>query len=78
MYLCNWKNNNAMATITLNYDGRNKMARAIVDFIEKIGLFTLLKDDEPSETTVKAIEELKEGKAYKANDLQEMLDYLHS
>lgn len=78
MYLCDWKNNNAMATITLNYDGRNKMAKAIVEFIEKTGLFTLLKDDEPNETTIKAIEEVKEGKAYKAKDLQEMMDYLHS
>lgn len=78
MYLCDWKNNNAMATITLNYDGRNKMAKAIVEFIEKTGLFTLLKDDEPNETTIKAIEEVKEGKTYKAKDLQETLDYLHS
>lgn len=78
MYLCIWKNNNAMATITLNYDGRNKMAKAIVEFIEKTGLFTLLKDDEPNETTIKAIEEVKKGKTYKAKDLQETLDYLHS
>ena len=67
-----------MATITLNYDGRNKMAKAIVEFIEKTGLFTLLKDDEPNETTIKAIEEVKKGKTYKAKDLQEMMDYLHS
>lgn len=78
MYLCNWKNNDAMATITLNYDGRNKMAKAIVDFIGKTGLFTMLKDDEPNETTIKAIKEVREGKTFKAKDLQETLDYLHS
>ena len=78
MYLCNWKNNDAMATITLNYDGRNKMAKAIVDFIGKTGLFTMLKDDEPNETTIKAIKEVREGKTLKAKDLQETLDYLHS
>lgn len=67
-----------MTTITLGYDKRNKVARAIVDFIEATGLFKIMKDEEPNEETKKAIEDVKSGKTFKARDLQDMFDYLNS
>lgn len=67
-----------MATITLQYDGRNKAANSIVEMIEKSGLFLILKDDEPNQATIKAINEAKSGKTYKAKSLQEMLNYLQA
>ena len=60
-----------MTTITLSYNERNKTAQAVVKFIESLGVFKILKDDEPNATTIKAIEEVKSGKTYKASSLQD-------
>ena len=46
-----------MTTITLSYSERNKTARAVVKFLESLGVFKILKDDEPNATTIKPIEE---------------------
>ena len=51
-----------MTTITLSYNERNKMAQAVVKFLESLGIFKILKDDEPNATTIKAIEEVKKKK----------------
>ena len=51
-----------MTTITLSYNERNKTAQAVVKFLESLGVFKILKDDEPNATTIKAIEEVKSGK----------------
>ena len=69
---------NTMTTITLSYNERNKTAQAVVKFIESLGVFKILKDDEPNATTIKAIEEVKSGKTYKASSLQDMLNYLRN
>ena len=69
---------NIMTTITLSYNERNKTAQAVVKFIESLGVFKILKDDEPNATTIKAIEEVKSGKTYKASSLQDMLNYLRN
>ena len=78
-YFCsiNTKVNN-MTTITLSYNERNKTAQAVVKLIESLGIFKILKDDEPNATTIKAIEEVKSGKTYKASSLQDMLNYLRN
>ena len=67
-----------MATITLSYNERNKTAQAVIKFIETLGVFKVLKDDEPNKTTIKAIEDVKAGRTYKANNLQDMLNYLRT
>lgn len=67
-----------MATITLQYDGRNRAANSIVEMMEKSGLFLILKDEEPNQTTIKAIKEAKSGKTYKAKNLQDMFNYLQA
>ena len=63
-----------MATITISYDGRNKTAQAVVKFIESLGIFKILKDEEPNQTTVKAIEDVKSGKTYKAKDGYDLIE----
>lgn len=67
-----------MATITISYDSRNKTAQAVVKFIESLGIFKILKDEEPNQITVKAIEEARAGKTYKASSVDDMLNYLRS
>lgn len=67
-----------MATITISYDARNKTAQAVVKFIESLGVFKVLKDDEPNRTTIKAIEDVKAGKTYKASSVDDMLNYLRN
>ena len=53
-----------MTTITLSYNERNKTAQAVVKFLESLGVFKILKDDEPNATTIKAIEETRTGKTF--------------
>ena len=78
-YFCSINTNQPpMTTITLSYNERNKTAQAVVKFIESLGVFKILKDDEPNATTIKAIEEVKSGKTYKASSLQDMLNYLRN
>ena len=77
-YFCSNTKVNNMTTITLSYNERNKTAQAVVKFIESLGIFKILKDDEPNATTIKAIEEVKSGKTYKASNLQDMLNYLRN
>ena len=72
------KKSSIMTTITLSYNERNKTAQAVVKFLESLGIFKILKDDEPNATTIKAIEEVKSGKTYKASSLQDMLNYLRN
>lgn len=67
-----------MATITISYDSRNKTAQAVVKFIESLGIFKILKDEEPNQITVKAVEEARAGKTYKASSVDDMLNYLRS
>ena len=67
-----------MTTITLSYNERNKTAQAVVKFLESLGVFKILKDEEPNATTIKAIEEVKSGKTYKASSLDDMLNYLRN
>lgn len=67
-----------MATITLRYNGRNKVAKSIVKMIEESGLFDFLKDDEPNEKTKNAIEDAKHGRTYKAKSFDDLVKYLNS
>ena len=67
-----------METITLSYNPRNKTARTVVKFLESLGVFKILRDDEPNQTTVDAIKEVKAGHTYKASSLGDMMNYLRS
>ncbi len=72
------KKNNIMAVITIDYDEHNKTARAIIKLIEESGLFTILKDDEPNETTKQAIRDAQSGKTYKAKSFDDLVNYLEN
>lgn len=72
------ENRKTMETITLSYNPRNKTAKAVVKFIESLGIFKILKDGEPNETTIKAIEEVKRGNTYKASSVSDMMNYLRN
>ena len=74
----NAKGGFTMATITLQYDARRKEAKELISMIESSGLFLILKDETPNETTVHAIKEAKEGKTYKARNFQDMVKYLNA
>ncbi|MCQ2959570.1 MAG: hypothetical protein MJ198_05205 [Bacteroidales bacterium] len=50
-----------MATIVLNYDGRNKVAEAMINNLLLTGIFKT-KSEEPNSATKKAIEEARKGK----------------
>ena len=67
-----------MKTITLSYDGRNKTAKAVIKFIETLGIFTILYDTEPNETTKQAINDAHNGNTYKSKNLEDMYAYLKS
>ena len=67
-----------MATITLSYNPRNKIARLTVKYLESLGVFRILKDEEPNKTTVKAIKEVKAGRTYKASSVGDMMNYLRN
>lgn len=67
-----------MEVITISYNGKNKMANAIVNLIEQSGVFDILRDDEPNETTIAAINELKNGGGYTAHSLDDLFRQLNS
>lgn len=68
-----------MEVITLSYNGKDKMARAIVNLIEESGVFDILRDDAvPNETTIAAIEELDNGGGGSAADVDDLLKQLKS
>lgn len=67
-----------METITLQYDAMNQEAQSLIQLIEESGLFLILKDDVPNDLTIKAINEAKEGKTFKAKKIQDMINYLIS
>ncbi|MBP5368374.1 MAG: hypothetical protein J6Z01_07990 [Bacteroidales bacterium] len=65
--------------ITLSFNGKNRVARAIVNLIEESGVFDILRDDaEPNETTIAAIEELENGGGFEAKDLDDLFKQLNS
>ena len=68
-----------MEVITLSYNGKDKMAKAIVNLIEQSGVFDILRDAaEPNETTLAAIEELENGGGFEAKDIDDLLKQLNS
>ncbi|GEM_PF-1765822 len=67
-----------MEVITISYNGKNKIANAIVNLIEASGVFDILRDNEPNETTIEAINELKNGGGFTANGLDDLFKQLQS
>ena len=67
-----------METVTLCYDKNNSIAKSIIEILEKTGIFDMLRDDEPNEVTIQAIEDARNGNTYKAKNLDDLFQYLKS
>lgn len=51
-----------MATITLQYDARNSVAKKFIECITSLGIFSVVDTDKPNEETIKAIKDAKSGR----------------
>lgn len=77
------KRETAMATITLQYDGRSKAAKSMVSMIEESGLFNVLKCGKTKnanatmrrvtgmDETLKACKEVDEGKVIRYKSFED-------
>jgi len=52
-----------METLTLSYNGKDKIAKAIINLIIESGVFDILREDEPNEETIAAIKEAHNEKS---------------
>ena len=58
-----------MATVMLEFDGRNKLALKALDFILSLGLFKVKKTTTGID---EAIEDIKKGRVYTAKNVDDM------
>ncbi|MBQ6275685.1 MAG: hypothetical protein IJK62_03125 [Bacteroidales bacterium] len=66
-----------MATITLEYDGRNKLMQDLIALLEKYGAKrkdVAKEDEDPTDITLKAIEEIRSGKGIRCKTFEEYKD----
>jgi len=61
-----------MRTITLEYDGRNAIAKKTLDYILSLGVFKLKEDYYPNSETLEAMKEVREGKCKAYDSYEEM------
>ena len=80
-----------MATATITYDGRNKTARSIMQMIRSLDIFTvtepqkeskddptLMSKDEYFAMLDRSKAQVAEGKVYRFDDRNKMMDWLNS
>ncbi|MBN2776223.1 MAG: hypothetical protein JXR36_01190 [Bacteroidales bacterium] len=58
-----------MATITIEYDARNKIAKKTIDYILSLGIFKVKKKMSGID---EALLDIKEGRVYKAKNTDDM------
>jgi hypothetical protein len=58
-----------MATLIIEYDARNKFARKTIEYILSLGIF---KVKHSSSGIDEALRDLKEGRVYKAENVEDM------
>lgn len=64
-----------MATISLEYDGRNVIAQKAMDFILSLGVFRKVETLNSAERkTLKAIQEIEDGKGTVCNTFDDYLE----
>jgi len=66
-----------MATITLNYNAGDSLAARTIDYILSLGVFTTTKDDKISEVEM-ALQEVKEGKINKYENIDDLLQKINN
>lgn len=57
-----------MATLTLNYDGRNKTARSIVEMLRSLDIFHVVETPSRKSGIEQALEDVAAGRVYRAKD----------
>ena len=57
-----------MATLTLNYDGRNKTARSIVEMLRSLDIFHVVETPARKSGIEQALEDVAAGRVYRAKD----------
>ncbi len=63
-----------MATITLKYNPRNKLALKTIDYVLSLGIFETESKPRPgAEITRKALRDVAEGRVYKAKDADDLI-----
>ena len=65
-----------MATITLEYDGRNALVKKLIESAKLAGakvVDTRRRKEIPADTTARAIGELRQGKVTRCKDFDEYL-----
>ena len=80
-----------MATATITYDGRNKTARSIMQMLRSLDIFTvtepqkeskddptLMSKDEYFAMLDRSKAQVAEGKVYRFDDRNKMMDWLNS
>ena len=80
-----------MATATITYDGRNKIARSIMQMLRSLDIFTvtepqkeskddptLMSKDEYFAMLDRSKAQVAEGKVYRFDDRNKMMDWLNS
>jgi hypothetical protein len=60
-----------MAIITIEYDARNKFAQKTIEYILSLGLFKVKKKTSGID---EALKDVKEGRVYKAKNVDDMFN----
>jgi len=66
-----------MATITLNYNARNGLAKKTIEYILSLGVFTSDKTEKMSEVEM-ALTEVKNGKINRYEHVDDLLQKINS
>jgi len=66
-----------MATLTLNYNSRNGLALRTIEYILALGVFTAKKTEKMSEVEI-ALQEIKDGKINKYENVDDLLQKINS
>ena len=67
---------NTMATVTLKYDGRSKLARSVMDFIRSLDVFTITEQTDEKSSYQLSQEDIRAGRVEtfaSANDMFQSL-----
>jgi hypothetical protein len=67
------KNNKIMATITLDYDENNRIAKKTIDFVLSLGVFKTGKKYTGIE---EAEDDIREGRVYKAKNVDDLFEQI--
>ena len=77
-----------MATITLEYDGRNTVARKMIDLLRSLDVFTITEPKKKDPTLIskedyfamldRSKAQAGRGEVYRFDDKQKMMDWLYT